>query len=231
MLLERAERDELTVWFAWGSCFRGILQALSSDPTEGTRVLRTALATLGPVRSMQRQLGLVGALAACERRAGEVQAGLASVEMGLQLSERTQEVWCLPELLRVKGNLLLAQGGVEARARAEDHWFRSMEVARQQGALSWELRAALSFATTCETEGRGTEGRDVLAPVFAKFTEGFGTRDLVRAQELLDKLAGRLTGWVELDCINQRQPDELRGRDCCRTLILAHPCLSWPSRP
>ena len=84
-----------------------------------------------------------------------------------------------------KGRLLLRQGHTEA---AEELYRKAMSIAEQQGAKLWELRAAASLARLRLDPGRHAEARDILAPVYAWFTEGFDTPDLKDAKALLDEL-------------------------------------------
>ena len=74
-------------------------------------------------------------------------------------------------------------------AKAETYFGRALTVARQQQAKSWELRAAMSMARLWRDQGKRHEARDLLAPVYGWFTEGFDTRDLKEAQALLEELA------------------------------------------
>jgi predicted ATPase len=73
---------------------------------------------------------------------------------------------------------------------AERHFVRSLELARRQSSLAWELRTATSLARLRSLQGRRDEARDVLAPVYARFTEGFESPDLAAARHLLDELRG-----------------------------------------
>jgi predicted ATPase len=94
--------------------------------------------------------------------------------------------------VRVRGELLLLQGAPGAAAAAEDHFRQALDRARRQGALSWELRAAMSLARLLQDRDR-IGARDLLASIYDCFTEGFGTADLITAKQLLDELgdAGR----------------------------------------
>ena len=91
-------------------------------------------------------------------------------------------------MLRIKGELLLSQGGSGAAAAAEDHYQQALDWARRQGALSWELRAATSLARLLRDHNRSTEAIAVLAPIYNRFTEGFETADLKTAKALIDSL-------------------------------------------
>jgi predicted ATPase len=110
---------------------------------------------------------------------------LALLDDALQLSERTGERWFAAELHRHKGRLLLRQGQVDA---AEGLYRKALEIAREQEAKLWELRAAVSLAQLRRDQGRRADARDLLAPVYGWFTEGFDTPDLKQAKALLDSL-------------------------------------------
>jgi hypothetical protein len=94
-------------------------------------------------------------------------------------------LWSLPEILRVNAELLLWHGGRDAAPAAESCLLRSLEVARQQATLSWELRSATSLARLWHRDGRVAEARDLLAATSDRFTEGFGTGDVVTARRLI----------------------------------------------
>ena len=99
--------------------------------------------------------------------------------------ERTGVRWFAAELNRHKGQLLLRQGYSEA---AEELYRKALSIAAEQEAKLWELRAAVSLAGLHRDQGRRAEARDLLAPVYRWFTEGFGTPDLKEAKALLDEL-------------------------------------------
>ncbi len=103
----------------------------------------------------------------------------------LEVVERIGERWLEAELNRQKGRLLLRQGHSEA---AEELYRKALGIAVEQEAKLWELRAAASLARLRRDQGRRTEARDLLAPVYGWFTEGFDTPDLREAKALLDEL-------------------------------------------
>jgi len=99
--------------------------------------------------------------------------------------DRSQSGWLVPELLRIKGELLLLQGTTGTTEAAEDLFRQALNVARQQEAISWELRAATSLAQLLRNQGRTDDAIACLQPVYDRFTEGFDTADLKRARALL----------------------------------------------
>jgi ATP/maltotriose-dependent transcriptional regulator MalT len=90
--------------------------------------------------------------------------------------------WCSPEILRVRAEAMADPQGAEALL------LEALELAHQQGALAWELRCADSLARRWQQQGRVQAARDLLGSVYARFTEGFATQDLVRVRSLLDEL-------------------------------------------
>ena len=122
---------------------------------------------------------------ACEI-AGRIEEASTLFDEALQIANRTGERWFVAELYRHKGRLLLLQGQSEA---AEGLYCIALSIAKEQEAKLWELRAATSLARLRHAQGRPAEARDLLAPVYGWFTEGFDTPDLKEAKALLDELA------------------------------------------
>ena len=101
--------------------------------------------------------------------------------------ETTKEKWCEAELNRIAGEISLKSPEPDA-PKAEDYFERAL-AARQQQATSWEFRASMSLARLWRDQGKVQEARELLAPVYGRFTEGFDTRDLKDAKALLEELA------------------------------------------
>jgi predicted ATPase len=127
-------------------------------------------------------------LAGAYAKSGRLDEAKRCIHDSLILTEQSNERWSEAEINRVAGEiaLMLPQPkSVEAEASFE----RALTLARAQEAKSWELRAAMSMARLWRDQGKRDEARDLLAPVYGWFTEGFDTRDLKEARELLDELA------------------------------------------
>ena len=144
--------------------------------------VRRLTAPLGPSCCAPYHIAL---LARAYEIAGQVEEAATLFDDALQLGERTGERWFAAELNRHKGQLLLRQGHSEA---AEELYRKALSIAREQEAKLWELRAAVSLARLRRDQGRHAEARDLLAPVYGWFTEGFDTPDLKEAKALLDEL-------------------------------------------
>jgi len=125
-------------------------------------------------------------LAEAYRQGGQVADGLHVVTEALTLVEQTAERWWEAELHRLKGELLLAHS--QDRREAETCFQDAHAVARHQKAKSLELRAATSLSRLWQQQGKRSEARDLLAPIYGWFTEGFDTADLQEAKVLLDEL-------------------------------------------
>ena len=121
---------------------------------------------------------------ACET-AGQIEEAVTLLDDGLRIVERTGERWLEADLYRHKGELLLRQGQAET---AENLYRKALSIAREQEAKLWELRATTSLARLRRDQGRCVQARDLLAPVYGWFTEGFGTADLRKAKALLEEL-------------------------------------------
>jgi predicted ATPase len=188
MLLDGSSRHASQPWELWGRCFKGILLIQQGDPTSGAQLLGAALAEFPENAFHMRYVFFLGALAEGLAGAGQVGAGLSTVDRALASALRCEENWCLAELLRIKGELLLKQGAAGAAQSAEDCFQEALSWARRQDALSWELRAASSYARLWRGQGRAGDARELLATTYDRFTEGFATRDLVAAKVLLDEL-------------------------------------------
>jgi predicted ATPase len=102
--------------------------------------------------------------------------------------ETTKERWCEAEVNRIAGDIALLSPEPDV-ATAKAYFERALAVARQQHAKSWELRAAMSLARLWRDQGKVQQARDLLAPVYGWFTEGFDTRDLKEAKALLEELS------------------------------------------
>jgi predicted ATPase len=119
---------------------------------------------------------------------GQIAGGLLVIEEAIEQCEHNSERWITAELRRVKGTLVQMQGGAGAATSAEEHFCGSLDFAHRQGALSWELRAAISIAQLWRDQDRISKARALLSSVFERFTEGFDTADLQSARRLLSEL-------------------------------------------
>jgi predicted ATPase/DNA-binding winged helix-turn-helix (wHTH) protein len=184
MLLDHSARHGLGRWRAFGRCYQGLLVIQRGDANSGLRLLRAAFDDPTTAGSAARLFAFL--ISAASRHAGQIADGLPEIEDAIVRSELTEERWLIAELLRVKGEIHLWRGASGAAADAESHFRRALELARQQGALSWELRAATNLVRLGRDQGQREEAHRLLASVYDRFTEGFTTADLKAAKTLLD---------------------------------------------
>jgi predicted ATPase len=183
-LLEHSAKHALTVLNALGHCLKGTLLVARGD-IAGLPLLRSALDRLREARFSVRYPAFLGTLAQGMAAAGQtVDAGMA-IDEALERCERSEERWCLPELLRIKGEILRLEETAAAIGAAEDHFKQAIEWSRRQEALSWELRAATSLAELWHRRGKTAEADQLLSSFYNRFTEGFETADLKAARGLI----------------------------------------------
>ncbi len=120
---------------------------------------------------------------------GRTKEGLSALTEAMAAVQERGERWWEAEVHRIKGELLLLSLSPQIDADAEACFRQALEVARQQTAKSLELRAATSLARLWQRRGKIAEARDLLAPVYGWFSEGFDTADLKEAKALLNDLA------------------------------------------
>jgi class 3 adenylate cyclase/predicted ATPase len=181
-----ATQQGFPYWRAMGTICRGWVKVNNGDVTEGMSLLRTgsnAFRATGSEMFVPHHVALLAK--ACEM-AGQAEESLTLLDEALQIVDSTGDRFLEAELNRHKGQLLLRQGHTEA---AEELYREALSIAREQEAKLWELRAAASLARLGRDQGRHSEARDLLAPVYGWFTEGFDTQDLKEAKALLDELA------------------------------------------
>jgi predicted ATPase len=187
MLLDHSARHAGSRWYAWGRCFEGALLVKRGEVSTGLRLLRAALDDLRETRFVLRYTAFLGDLAEALSRAGEIARGLEAIDEALERSERNDERWCIAELCRIKGELVLLDKP-RATVTAEGHFQDGLRWAREQGSLSWELRCATSLARLWQAQGQSRKARALLAPVYDRFKEGFESADLQAAKAHLDVL-------------------------------------------
>jgi predicted ATPase/DNA-binding winged helix-turn-helix (wHTH) protein len=188
MLLQHAEQNAQRYLRAYGEGYKGLILTRRGAFEDGLRVCRAAVDTLRTAQSVQHLTDFLRALAqgACET--GRFDEGFAAIDEALESCERYGGRCRVAEVLRVKGELIYRSRTANAVALAEDCFRKSLELAKHQGALSWELRTATSLARLRRDQGQVDDARNLLNSIYSRFQEGFGTDDLKAASELLKSL-------------------------------------------
>jgi class 3 adenylate cyclase len=183
MLLHFAEDHALDLWHAFGLAHQGSVLIKRGAYAEGIARLREGIAGFEETRSGLRRPVHLAMLAYGLGKSKQPDEGLAVIDTALAECERNEEHWCLPELLRIKGVLLLTKDRSGQAEAAADLFRQSLDRSRAQRTPAWTLRAAFSLARLSRTD----ESYRVLEGAYGSFSEGFGTADLRRARMLLDE--------------------------------------------
>jgi predicted ATPase len=162
--------------------------AAQGQNATGLAQMRQGLAAYRVTGSAVGMSGHLAQLAEAYMQVGQVDEGMHLLAEALAMVDTTGERHTEAELHRLHGELLLRQAVPDA-PQAEACFQRALDVARHQQAKSWELRAATSLARLWQRQGKRAEARELLAPIYGWFTEGFDTADLRDAQTLLRALA------------------------------------------
>ena len=188
MLREHSTMHALDAWRIYVACFEGDLLIRRGDCEAGLRLVEAAVNDLRRARFTCYLTTFLMTLATGLLRVGSVSDALARVDEALAICERTGEGWCLAELHRTRGDIILRGSASDKFDEARASLKQSRDIARAQKALSWELRSATSLARLLRDSKWSAEGAATLRSVYAQFTEGFGTQDLIVAASLLKEL-------------------------------------------
>src|SRR5262245_5334625 len=184
-LILEAERHALKPYQAVGCGLKGQILIQQGDAEIGVDLLRDALSTLSAVQYNFYTTELNGSLAQGFAMMGRLEEALLTIDGVLAQLKWHGEMF-LPELERIRGEILEK---VADEQGAEEAFCRSIELADQQSALSWRLRASTSLARLLSRKGRRKQAREALAETYARFIEGFDTADLKAAKQLLATLS------------------------------------------
>ena len=185
-LIALATEQGFTLFLAIGGIVRGATQTALGQRGEQIGQIRQHLAAVRETGSAVWEPYFLGLLADLYAQDGQVEAGLATLDEALA-AQATGQRLVEAELYRLRGSLVLQMG--RPQAEVETWLRRALDVARRQEAKSLELRAAMSLSRLRQQQGKRKEAHDLLAEVYAWFTEGFDTADLQEAKALLEELA------------------------------------------
>jgi len=188
MLVAYSQRQALDFWQAFGRCFESVLHIKRGRLAEGLANLGEALDGLREIQFGVYYSVFLSEFADTLARAGRADEGRRTIDEALDRADRNEEYWYKPELLRIKGEIVLLESRSDALAEAQRQFVESLNVSRQQETLAWELRAATSLARLHHRENNPVKARGILAPVYARFSEGFETADVRAAKDLLQVL-------------------------------------------
>jgi predicted ATPase len=187
MLLDYSQRQGLDFWQAFGRCFQNVLFIKRGEVADGLGKLADALSGLREIQFGVHYGVFLGEFADALARVGRAAEGRRTIDEALARAERNEERWYEPELLRIKGEIVLRAAHPNASEEAERCFLESIDLSRRQETIAWRLRAATSLARLRVQNKRIAEARDMLAPLYAEFGEGLNTADVRAAKELLEQ--------------------------------------------
>jgi predicted ATPase/DNA-binding winged helix-turn-helix (wHTH) protein len=186
-LISHAESHSLGPYLAVGHGYKGALAVRKGDAMGGVESLQACLEQLRTMRYQMRytefKLSLVQGLVGI----GQFADGMTLVDESIRLIEASGELLYMPEVLRMKGNVILSFPQRRAHD-AQTCFIQSLDWSRRQDARSWELRTAVDLAALWAGQGQRESARALLSPIFEQFVEGLDTADLIAAEHLLAAL-------------------------------------------
>lgn len=187
MLEDSVARHGLAARRPVATFYAAALGYARGGPASGAiEALQRAIAEFRDINHLARMPYYLSVLADALAHDGRMDEAEATIRSALDIALARREMWCMPEVLRIQA----AIAGLQGRApEAEALLARAMAHARDTGALSWQLRAAIDLARLWRAGARPDDAQDLLAPIVHAFSEGFATRDLVVAAELIGETA------------------------------------------
>jgi class 3 adenylate cyclase/predicted ATPase len=173
---------------AEGMILQGCVSAVTGKALDAVQKISSGITVWRSTGATVCQPTYLSYLTRAYAKLGQFDDAWRSISEAMAAVETTQELWCEADIDRIAGEIALISPKLNG-AKAEAYFERALAVARKQQARSWELRAAMSMARLWRDQGKQDQARDLLAPVYDSFTEGFDTRDLKEAKDLLGVLA------------------------------------------
>jgi predicted ATPase len=187
-LVALADEKAALYWKTFGTLHRGCLFALTGNASNAVQLISSGIAALRSTGASLFMPWYLSYLARSHAHISQFNDAWRCIGEAMMAVETTKDKWCEADVHRVAGEIALMSPEPDA-AKAAAYFERALAVARKQQAKSWELRAAMSMARLWRDQGKRDEARDLLAPVYGWFTEGFDARDLKEAKALLHELA------------------------------------------
>jgi predicted ATPase len=183
-LLEHGTTHSIDSDIGFALCLLGLCQAHRDDFEGGAQLVSKGLSTLTSARMEAFSILVLAHICEAALQAGRVDDAVAWMKR-LTREDHNQDHWCSSEVYRVQGMLALLQGD---GGSAAEQMLKGVSLARQHGALSWELRSTMSLSRLWVRQGRSKEALEALLAVYGRYAEGYGSRDLIEAKTLIERL-------------------------------------------
>jgi predicted ATPase len=187
-LVALAEAKGTLLWDALGRILRGGMLTLKGKSSDVVQMITSGIDAEKATGATFFIPWFASSLASAYAELGKIEDAWRCIGEAMTAAESTKEKWYEAEINRIAGEIALMTTEPD-RAKAEEYFEKALTVAGRQQAKSWELRAAMSMARLWRDQGKRDEARDLLAPVYGWFTEGFDTLDLKEAKALLNELS------------------------------------------
>jgi class 3 adenylate cyclase/predicted ATPase len=202
-LIALADEKDVPLWKAFGMLGRGWLLGLTGRASDAVQMITSGITVWRSTGSTFFLPTWLSYLAGAYGELCQLDQAWRCIREAMNMIETSKETWFEAEANRIAGGIALKSPEPDV-AKAQDYFERALAVARAQQAKSWEVRAAMSMARLWRDQGKVQQARELLAPVYGWFTEGFDTLDLKEAKALLDELSAMEVG--------RRIAQDLRGR-------------------
>ncbi len=183
-----ADEKGAALWKAWGTLNKGWVSALIGKPSDAVQAITSGLTAFRATGANNWTSVYLSYLATSYADLDQFDDAWRCIGDAISTIEATKETWFEAETNRIAGEIALKSLRPDG-AKAEGYFERALTTSRKQQAKSWELRASMSLARLWRDQGKVRQARELLAPIYGWFTEGFETRDLKEAKALLDELA------------------------------------------
>jgi predicted ATPase len=187
-LLALADSKTASQWGSLGMLHKGCLLVLTGKALDAVQMINSGIAAHRAKGSTSSLPFYLSSLGVAYAQLHQFTDARCCIDEAMTAIETTKEKWCEAEVHRIAGEIALTSPEPDS-AKAQAYFERALVIARAQQAKSWELRAATSMARLWRDQGKRDEARELLAPVYGWFTEGFDTRDLKEAKALLEELS------------------------------------------
>jgi predicted ATPase len=187
-LIALSDEKGSALWKPYAIIIQGCILALSGNAAKAAHTIASGVTALRTAGSTYWMPSLLSFLAKAYADLGQFDDAWRCISEAMTAVETTKETWCEAEVHRTAGEISRVSPEPDT-AKAEAYFECALAIARAQQAKSWELRAAMSMARLWRDQGKRDEARNLLAPVYGWFTEGFDTLDLKEAKALLEELA------------------------------------------
>jgi predicted ATPase len=182
-----AEEKRASIWKVGGMTLKGCVLATMGKGAEAAQALTSALGAWRSTGATIFAPIMLSYLALAHFSLHNFSEASRCIDEAMSTVKQTKEAFWAAEAIRISGQIQLNAPQPNAQ-KAEERFAQALALARQQQAKSWELRAAMSMARLWRDQGKVQKARELLAPVYGWFTEGFDTRDLKEAKALLEGL-------------------------------------------